>query len=536
MEHSFVSSNQNRGFRLAALISGSLFLVYVIINVFVIGGDAFVIALDDNLTILLALGTSLLALTLLNQTRSSSRSRLLWRGLFVGWALWTVAEIIWAVYGYLGQDVPFPSIADLFWLAGYIPLGFGLISRLREMPEKLSKAQKVLLWVCSLAMVAFTVTFVVLPIFKAYDASQVAGSIINIIYPLADLALLICTLRLVFVYRSGSYSLGWNLLSAGFVLMTVSDLFYSYLYPLNLYFPDGKVNLLSSLGNEVPYNLAYLVWIFGLYALATSLRAQRPFEIRLQPKPLPNTHILVTTRRDGKVIDVSRNLGLIVDLLDASRESFASLLNIPEDQGSAILEKIRQHGKTEVQHVLMRNLKGAMQDISVTGIAVVQPDGEFTGYSLLLRTQVESEKSPDALLSDYQKSVIAFLQRSSGDQEEAEKRQLLLDYYLPHLKQLYNLVYQTGGSHLGLLYREYLEKTARARGWKFRLDPQTLEMEAGEYPTEMLRKELPEMLEAARGFATRLTDAQSVETEINSISAQFSEAVERNVKMVVERG
>jgi hypothetical protein len=519
----------NQRYKWATIVAGTLTLFYVLINIFVIGGDGFVITLNDTIVIPLAITVTILAYTLLNQGKASGNSRLLWGGLFFGWALWAIAEIVWAVYGYLGQEVPYPSVADFFWLIGYIPLGFGLYSRLREMPVKLNTGQKLALWGSSLATIAITITFVILPTLEGYDVTDKLGSIISIIYPLADLFLLIIALRLLFVYRSGDYGFGWNILISGFILMTIADLVYAYAAPLGLYYPDQKVNLISSLGNSVPYNLSYLVWIFGMYAVRLTLKAQRPFEINnVQPKLVPNVHILVFTKNDGSVIEVSKNFSLVFEFDKAKMKSFAGLLQIPEEVGQSVLDKIRGDEKAETQHIAVQNRYGVLQDVLVNGTAVSLPDGKFSGFNLMLRTLMDNDYTVDDKLDENQKSIISYLQQLSGNTEEPEIRKQLIDYYLAYIRQLYNLVFHTGGAHLGLVFLEYLQHTAEEHKWKFHFDPQTTQTNV-DYPLVILRDELPTLLETAKRFASQLTDPSSVEIEMQLISSQFSEAVHRNV-------
>ena len=42
--------------------------------------------------------------------------------LAIGISFWFIAEMIWTYYQVgLGIESPFPSVADLFWLIGYLP-------------------------------------------------------------------------------------------------------------------------------------------------------------------------------------------------------------------------------------------------------------------------------------------------------------------------------------------------------------------------------------------------------------------------------
>ncbi|NWG10830.1 hypothetical protein HXY33_03640 [Candidatus Bathyarchaeota archaeon] len=48
---------------------------------------------------------------------------MIWLCFTVGLFLWFVGEAIWMGYAViLGVEIPYPSVADAFWLIGYIPL------------------------------------------------------------------------------------------------------------------------------------------------------------------------------------------------------------------------------------------------------------------------------------------------------------------------------------------------------------------------------------------------------------------------------
>src|SRR3989304_786352 len=110
-----ISIKQYWGILLVLLVA-----LYIAVNLFHIGGDAFVITLNNNLANPLALGVVILATLLWRGLPLGNQSRLLWAGLAVGWALWTVAEFWWGIAALIRQEVPYPSWADFFWQLGYI--------------------------------------------------------------------------------------------------------------------------------------------------------------------------------------------------------------------------------------------------------------------------------------------------------------------------------------------------------------------------------------------------------------------------------
>ena len=72
----------------AYIIIAAVIVVYMAINLFVIGGDQFVLNLNNDIIIPLAIGITVFSWALSRQISASGRSRLLWWGLTVGWALW----------------------------------------------------------------------------------------------------------------------------------------------------------------------------------------------------------------------------------------------------------------------------------------------------------------------------------------------------------------------------------------------------------------------------------------------------------------
>jgi hypothetical protein len=527
METSSIFSNQR--YRTATILAGIFTLAYVFINLFVIGGDDFVYSLNNNVTIPLSIITTLFAFSLWNLVRMGLHSRLLWGGLLLGWALWTIAEVLWVVYGFIYQEIPYPSPADLFWLIGYIPMGYGLYSRSREIPAKLSQMQKAVLWAVSLVTVLITVIFILLPIIQSNDTSNWLESALNVIYPLVDLFLLIIVMRLIFIYGGGDYGFGWNLLTAGFILHSISNLIFSYASHWDIYYPDLHVNFISGVGIDAPYNLSYLLWLLGLYALRLALGRHKPFESITQPRLVPNTSILIFLRDDSTVFETSENIHLISGTAQVKGIPLADLLQIPQQEARHILDTIHTEQKITDYPVSISNRPGILQEAYLSGIATISPSGEYSGCNLVMRILVEDNYKLDETLTKEQKFMVAHLRKITGSSERDQIRKLLLDYHLAYIKQLYNLAFRTGGARLSLSLMEHLQQIDREHQWQLQFDPETL-INNADYQLSVLREALPILVEASRRFVSQLTDPDTVEAEIQSISSQFHDAVHNNVE------
>jgi hypothetical protein len=272
----------DRRFKWAAIAVATLILILLIVNIFLIGGDAFVHTFNSIPDAPFAIIVTVFAASVWRQMSTEDQRRRLWGGLVFGWALWALAETIWSLYSIFGQEVPYPSLADLFWVVGYIPMTIGLLDSVRTIPTKLTSSQKTLIWGVSAATILLTLVFVFIPIIQDFDPQNLIVSALDLIYPLGDLLLMSIVWWLFFVYEKGDYGFGWRLLIVGFILTTFSDLVFTYATWEDLYYPDMKATVLSRLFVDFPYTASYLVWFLGLYALHILLREQRPVKLGVQ--------------------------------------------------------------------------------------------------------------------------------------------------------------------------------------------------------------------------------------------------------------
>ncbi|MCK7519415.1 MAG: hypothetical protein MZV64_17630 [Ignavibacteriales bacterium] len=142
---------------------------------------------------------------------------------------------------------------------------------------------------------------------------------------------------------------------------------------------------------------------------------------------------------------------------------------------------------------------------------------------------VENDYTLDEKLTKEQRSMVAYLRKASGSSERDQIRKLLLDYHLAYLKRLYNLAYRTGGAQLGHAFLDHLQQIDREHQWHLQFHPETLLNET-DYQLSLLREALPILLHAAKRFVAQVTDPITVESEMQLVSSQFSEAVHKNVK------
>jgi hypothetical protein len=148
-----------------------------------------------------------------------------------GFCFWSVAEAIWFYYILAGFD-PFPSIADVFWIGGYVPLIVALVLNARMIPVKFSKSGLAAWAVLSLLVALIVLGLIVVPLLVE-DASFEA--IITVVYPIEDVILIVPAFVVVLKFRSGQVAVPWAFLTTGFLLTAVGDILYTYAENQGLY-------------------------------------------------------------------------------------------------------------------------------------------------------------------------------------------------------------------------------------------------------------------------------------------------------------
>jgi hypothetical protein len=244
-------------------------ITLIILNIAIYGqSDYWTTFVSTIFNPLFAFIVTILAIVLLVQVLPNPRARALWLGLIIGWACWTVAEIIWTYYFIKGQEVPYPSLADLFWCVGYIPMSVALALRLHSTRGKASRWNQVLIILIGFVIIGFTVIAILLPIIRANDPSARLESFLNLFYPFGDVVLIILALLILFSTNRSTFSISWFWISLGFLMSSFSDLFFSYLNIIGMYYPDGHATLMSVFLVDLPYTISYLLFMVGLVALA----------------------------------------------------------------------------------------------------------------------------------------------------------------------------------------------------------------------------------------------------------------------------
>lgn len=197
-----------------------------------------------------------------------------WTMISLGLFLFFLGEVSWLLLVTLTDNhVPYPSVADAFWIAGYIPLSVGIILFLNKIGLRFLTKDTVILVILGSMATFFIFNSVLLPIWLS-EIPWLEKSL-DLAYPLLDVVLLMLSLVMVALYGRGKLGAPWALLAIAFTLFIFSDLTFSYLTQHNIYEGSGFVDL--------GWLLSYVLFT-GAGWLQLSIQ-------RSLPRPIPQAQI-----------------------------------------------------------------------------------------------------------------------------------------------------------------------------------------------------------------------------------------------------
>lgn len=201
-----------RAWYVAAAAGLGLFALHTLPGVD-LGFDVFFDRYLYNGLILLALGACV------HRASRPGRERGAWVALAIGVGCWAVAELIFD-FAY-GGSPPYPSVADVFYLAYYPPVYVGLMLLLRSRVSEFNRA----LWLdgatAALASAALGAAVLFEVVLRSTEGSA-AVIVTNLAYPLGDILLLSGVIG-VFVLRGWTVDGTWGLIGAGLAATALAD-------------------------------------------------------------------------------------------------------------------------------------------------------------------------------------------------------------------------------------------------------------------------------------------------------------------------
>jgi hypothetical protein len=210
--------------------------------------------ISDYLTPVLALIALSMAASNVEGVRGNNRLSVIWFSFMLTLLLWFLAEVAWTIYPLvLGLPTPYPSIADVFGLAGYVPVMFGLLVLVWPFKEVFAswKLRGALL----LVLVSLTVLVALIP--RVFHQMQLPALLVGLAYPILDVVTLAIAIPALVMFMKGTFWRPLLFLTVGLILALVAHVL-SGITALNGTYYSGHPL-------ELVYDWAYLSAVLGFY-------------------------------------------------------------------------------------------------------------------------------------------------------------------------------------------------------------------------------------------------------------------------------
>ncbi|HSK95148.1 MAG TPA: GGDEF domain-containing protein [Euzebyales bacterium] len=210
----------------------------------------------------------------------TSDAALGWRCIGVGWLLSAGGDAIWTWHELVSHTPPFPSVADIAYLSGYVAYAAGLLMLARAVGRRDTGT---LLDAVVVAIGAGVIAWVTLATPYTNDASlSLAARAVSIAYPACDVLLLTLLLRLLFAGPTQRHR-ALLLLAISFILTLAADLGFAWTSLQGTYVSGHVV--------DAGWLLAFM--FVGTAALHPSARVIAPAEQRAPGPLLPWSRLVL---------------------------------------------------------------------------------------------------------------------------------------------------------------------------------------------------------------------------------------------------
>jgi diguanylate cyclase (GGDEF)-like protein len=243
----------------AAPTRGSkLAIAYLAVGAVVAGVYVFLPRVAQNVAQDIA-GFSAVIAILVGVRRNKPSSRSPWYAIALGVLLLFVGDSIWTYYEeVLHVESPFPSVADVAYLVGYVPLAIGLLLMVRARRPGRDTGFLIDAATVTVAAGVGSWLFLIAPTLEpGLSTSELS---VLIAYPLVDVLLLAVAAALAFGTEMRAFS--YRLIGASLTALIVADTLYAF----------GSLDGWYGTGNpiDIGWILSYIFW--GTAALHPSMR------------------------------------------------------------------------------------------------------------------------------------------------------------------------------------------------------------------------------------------------------------------------
>jgi diguanylate cyclase (GGDEF)-like protein len=245
------------GFFRGGLIFTGILMALQISVYFVLQDEASLAAINDISAIFSSLAATIgMAYGAACSYRLDRRLGNAWRLFALAMLMWTIGDVIWAFYDLGAGEVPYPSIADPFYLSTYVFFFIGILKYPRlyhanPQAQSVEAADAEWIWL-DIFIIIFSATgifwnFLIGPALQDSQQSMFA-ILVNAAYPLGDLLLISSITLMIFLPRSPLWLRPMYLMLAGHTFSVIADGVFAFQTTNEVYTSGAFINILFSAG------------------------------------------------------------------------------------------------------------------------------------------------------------------------------------------------------------------------------------------------------------------------------------------------
>jgi len=182
-----------------------------------------------------------------------------WLFVSIGLFFWFLGETLWGYYEVFLEEYPFPSIADVAWLLGYIPFYLALHHQCSHLKTPIPYKEFFIVFLITTLYGFISGVLVIGPIVKEVEYPLIEKAL-TMAYPIADIFLIFCGLIAVSMFKGGRLSRSWLFISLAFLTSGIADTIFSWLEWQGLYELSSPYDYVDFL-----WVASYLFFILGAY-------------------------------------------------------------------------------------------------------------------------------------------------------------------------------------------------------------------------------------------------------------------------------
>ena len=206
-----------------------LAVLCVIVTLVPTGADK---TIYSNLLSIIASGSALaFAINVIARQKLEGILPRLYFSLGLGLALWFMAEATWAYYEVVeGVQTPFPSVADAFWIAGYIPFFYFLVGILKTFTGLPKSTLVPILMASSVGIVLVANLLLVTYMEADFTTSEgIIAFLVSSAYPVADIFLIVPAVAAFILLRRGKLTFApWATIVMATICYIIADAGFAY--------------------------------------------------------------------------------------------------------------------------------------------------------------------------------------------------------------------------------------------------------------------------------------------------------------------